>query len=417
MKYKNLANEDKKLLASELSNNKIIDVCERYKIPKRTMYDWKKKLKEDGYDIDGRDIDPKETHFSKETIEAHKLKEENRALKKALKEAKNEMSSSDEIRELVEGVSKVKLDTPLVPEWVATSSKKKNNIVPVLCLSDIHMGEVVEPEEVNFVNEYNSDIAKERVHQCVDDFIDIYKNKMSNYEYDGVVVVAPGDNTTNSLHDLAEFNDNSPIDQIIEVVVLFQEVLLKLEKAFGNVVMFATSGNHGRLQPKGYTKTKGRFNNSLEKIVYHFLEVNMKETKVSIITDPSDIVRFSINGKRFRLEHGDSIKSAGTAIAGPVTGWERARLKKSAIDSSTNNKFDTLVIGHFHTHHIQGESMIVCNSPKGFDEFCQMLSIPYAPPGCTSFSVNNHGQIIFATDIQCRDGIQVKPRKNHIELF
>ena len=402
---------------SDVNNGlKTKELMKKYNISKRTVAYWKSNIKND-IEITPTPSENEEAYeINDDKKVIHKLKQEVKLLKKSIENAKTQIIDSDAIKEIVSGVKDIGFSDE-TPKWLDEVSKEKDEIVPVLAISDVHLGEVVDAEDVNFTNEYDSDIAIQRVNQCVKDFINIYKNKMTNYTYPGVVLLLPGDNITNSLHDLADTNDKTVINQIITAVNLFRGVIDRLQLAFGKVAVFAVSGNHGRLDVRNYTKTKQRYSNSLEKIVYHFVEDSFKgNDDVNIITSPSDIVRFSINGLKHQLEHGDSIKSSGSAIAGPITGWERARLKKSGVASATGNSFDVLVIGHFHQYYMTNK-FIVCNSVKGYDEYCQSLGISYAPPGSTSYAVNSHGQIIFSTDIQCRDKTEKKETKNHIELF
>lgn len=428
MKYKDLSNEDKIDIIEYYKKDDITKaeavelISDMYDISKRTVYDWvdKIQLENMGYNVDNTNQSENEKEISivsDESKKIYKLEEENKSLKKALNEAKNHVNINDEIKNIVNNVSNVIKPLGKIPDWV--DKKGSTKIVPVICIADVHIGETVNPEDVNYVNEYNTDIALFRVNKCVDDFIDIYINKFDKYEYDGVVCNVMGDIITGELHDLKEENDNTSVDQVIIAVQMLETQIRKLHKAFGKVMVNMVSGNHGRSQPMKYTKLANRYNNSLEKIVYSFVESNLVDIAddVYINTSPEDTLRVSINGHKFKIIHGDTIKTSGTSIAGPSTSFARAYLKQASVGASTNSTFSTLLIGHFH-HSYFAQGVMVANSPKGYDTYCAMLGIPYSLPGCTTFAVNTHGQIIFFTDLQIRnEEITSKHPKKSIELF
>ncbi len=352
----------------------------------------KKEAEEEKYNI---------IHPDKKTI--HKQTEEIKRLKKALKEAKHEVNVSSDIKQLIYDLKDVDMVDKEMPEWVKSPSNS-NELTPVFCLSDIHIGSTINPADVNGVNEYSVDIAKERIFGLVDDFIDMYINKMSYYQYKGCVLIFGGDMVENAMHFTEETNELTTVDQVIEATSILIEVVSRLEKAFTKVFIPAVSGNHGRLDTKNWTRNTERLNHSLEKIVYHFVSLHFNDNdNVALVMNLSDILHFSINGLRFRLEHGDSIKFTGQAISGPLNSFERARLKRSSVDSATGNDFDVLIFGHFHQHLMGAGNKLICmDSTKGYDTYVMRMALPYNLPGCTTFSVNTKGEIIYATNLKCR---------------
>ena len=64
--------------------------------------------------------------------------------------------------------------TPEPPAWLNPLKKPKGSRgVPVMIWSDWHYGEVVRPEEVGGVNEFNAEIAAARITKLVDTSIDL----------------------------------------------------------------------------------------------------------------------------------------------------------------------------------------------------------------------------------------------------
>lgn len=220
-----------------------------------------------------------------------------------------------------------------------------------------------------------------------------------------------------AMHGAEETNELTVVDQVIKATSILIKVVSLLMDAFGKVAVFAVSGNHGRLIADKYVKTANRFDNSLEKIVYHFISVHFANNEdFSLHTSPSDVIHFAINGLKFRLEHGDNIHFTGSAISGPLNSWERARLKRSGHDSAINKPFDILIFGHFHQHAIHNK-LICLDSTKGMDPYAYSMALPFSLPGCTTFSVNSHGEVIFATNLKCRDSFDYNKVSKGVSIF
>ncbi|MFA7129281.1 MAG: hypothetical protein WC136_08940 [Sphaerochaeta sp.] len=341
-----------------------------------------------------------------------RLTEENKYLKKVINDAQSEVIASDDIRRLIFELNDCEF-TDTIPEWVDNVSK--TNLVPVCCLSDIHVGETINSKDMGFGEDYNTQIAHDYSLKVINDFIGICKKNMTCYDFPGIVLILGGDGITGNLHDLSDTNDKTPIEQVVELVNLYIKVIGILNDNFENVCVLGVTGNHGRYDPKHYTKTKNRANNSLETIVYHFIQKHFNDNKsINIITDQSDELFFKINSRRFYLHHGDTIKG-GNGIGGIHVPIMRSRAKKLGTSVANDKAFDTMIIGHFHQHYVSDE-LIIMNSIKPYDEYCKSFNFPYSRPGMTTFFVNNHGDIIYATDIKIRKKLNNKPTK-HIELF
>lgn len=326
---------------------------------------------------------------------------ENSKLKNKIKSMEDKLNTNHElngfIRKVMVDLSNSKFDEN--PRWIEKTSDNKK-LVPILMLNDIHMGETVSASEVGVNNTYNSSIAKERVHSIVDDFISISFDNLTAHEYDGCVLPLSGDNITGNLHDLPETNDLTPVQQVQECTELFIQVINKLKLKFDKLFVPCVTGNHSRMAHRR-TKTKGRVFDSLETLIYSTLAIHYQDDPtVTIVSSESDYNRFTINGRVFRQEHGDSFRG-GQGIGGIMIPIKRGIAKKSQSAVATNQSFDTMMIGHFHTHHVEN-SVVIGAAPKGYDEYSKSMGFPYEEPGATSFYVNSHGDMIYATHIKCR---------------
>lgn len=326
--------------------------------------------------------------------ELRALKAKNRTLQRELDK---DESVKEYVQKLMFEMSNTQFDT--TPKWIE-KGKGNNKLIPVLMLTDLHVGEVVKKDELGVDNSYNTEIAHERVNQITDDFIRIAGKGLGFYQYDGCVLILGGDNVTGNIHDLAETNDRTPIQQVTECTDIIAQQINKLKKKFGKLFIPAVTGNHSRLSHRR-TKTKGRVHDSLETLIYANLCTMYKHDKdITIVHNEADYVRFSLNGRRFRLEHGDNFKGGG-GIGGIHVPIMRGIAKKSKTAVATGQAFDTVIIGHFHQHFISN-NLIIGASPKGYDEYSKMMGFEYEIAGATMFCINAHGDIIFGTNIKCR---------------
>ena len=336
-------------------------------------------------------------------------------LRKELDTAYKLLHTDENITNIVYGINNVNFDT--VPKWLDSNNTDTDVLVPCIMLGDVHLGSTIKSDEINYKNEFNTAIAIERVNTVVDDFISITTKKLSLFKYPGVVLFLMGDMIDGNLPHSYNEGDATQVEQVIDMVNLISQQINKLKAVFGKVTVFAVTGNHSRLSPHR-PKTKGRVLDSLEAIAFIFLDNIFKEDKdISFIFNKSDEIYCTINNRRFCILHGDTLKGSSDAIAGPITGIMRGAIKKQSSGARSGTPFDTLLLGHYHTHWLT-DSLIITNSIKGWDTFAKSINIPYSEPGTTMFMINNHGDIIFGTNIKCRDRQkQIVVNDKHITLF
>jgi len=114
-----------------------------------------------------------------------------RDLKKQLEEAIHQNVTADYVRKHVFKLGKHQA-TP--PKWITKSSPATGNPgVPTLFLSDFHYGEVVRPEAIGNLNNFNKKISKLRLKSTVETAIDLCHNHMVNPKYPGIVLALGGE--------------------------------------------------------------------------------------------------------------------------------------------------------------------------------------------------------------------------------
>lgn len=179
-----------------------------------------------------------------------------------------------------------------------TSPVVDDNKSMIVCLSDLHIGQTFS----SYFGEYNSDIAKERLHKYLSEIVNIgTKNGVRD-----VYVTALGDCISNSLHKNIEVsNKENVIDQLKLSIEYISSFCYELTKYFENTYFASASGNHSRLQAKDLAQHSERLDAFIAWDVCRTLK-NQKNFH-SLLNDNIDdgIGKIEVDGKTYLLIHGD----------------------------------------------------------------------------------------------------------------
>jgi hypothetical protein len=310
-----------------------------------------------------------------------KLKIQNAALLRDLKRVQKDADSAEAIRKEIFNLA---ARSPEPPAWLSGASHKVGSRgVPTMIWSDWHYGEVVRPEEVGGVNEFNTGIAEARIKRLVDTTVDLSYNHMgrAKKQYPGAVVMLGGDMMTGDIHDeITQTNDRTPQQQINGLTDALASALEKMASSFGKLYVPCVVGNHGRDSKK--PRTKGRVYTSHEWVIYTNLERYFRKSKnISIHVPPESDAHFKVYNHKYLLTHGDSLGvKGGDGIIGAIGPIMRGTIKTGRSEAHIGRDFDTIVMGHWHqTLWLPG--CIVNSSLKGYDEFARLvLRAPYSRP-------------------------------------
>lgn len=168
----------------------------------------------------------------------------------------------------------------------------------IICLSDLHIGQCFS----SFFGEFNSDIALRRLHQYLNELLNIAKTNKVKKAY----VCMLGDNISNSLHKTIEVsNKENVIDQLKLSIEYISSFCYELTKHFEHVYLASASGNHSRLQAKDLAQHSERLDAFIAWDVCRTLE--KQENFHSLLHRSIDdgIAEINIEGKSYLLVHGD----------------------------------------------------------------------------------------------------------------
>jgi len=276
-------------------------------------------------------------------------------------------------------IIKLRDGNPKIPNWLVKKIIKKTFAgVPTLFASDWHWGEVVDPNQINGVNEYNLEISQNRARQMIEKAVDLLKNYVAHANYPGIVFVLGGDMVSGDIHDeLSATNEKEIMPVILDLFGVLCWCIETLANEFDNVFIPCVSGNHGRNTFK--IRNKGRNFTSFDWLTYQFLAKRFEnDPRVTFHIPDGPDAYYSIFGHKYLLTHGDQFRGGEGVIGalGPIIrGDHRKRSRNSQIDMS----YDTMLLGHWHQL-IQLERLIVNGSLKGYDEYAYSNNFGFEPP-------------------------------------
>jgi hypothetical protein len=315
-----------------------------------------------------------------QTDDARKLADRDRRiaeLKRDLKTARAAMVEDAEERAasgMVEGcetrVTRIK-----------RSRGKGHQAVSILCLSDVHCGELVDTSTVNGLNAYTPEICKTSVERFFSQALALIESQRHSVHIDRAILWLGGDIITNWLHD--DQRESNPLTPQEEVELALQlcasgiQFLLDHGK-FREIRVVGSVGNHGRGTVK--PRHNMRVRTSWEALIYRLLESHFKgEPRLTWDQPGGKLSYVEVFGRVLRFTHGDEVRG-GDGIGGITV-----PLNKQIMRWDKHQKADVTICGHFHQQH-DLRHLVVNGSVIGFSPYSERYG--YEPPVQVSFLVD-----------------------------
>lgn len=310
----------------------------------------------------------------RDPLEASRLEVQH--LKAQLRNVHKHNDTAEEIRKVIYRLREIPFDPP---SWLNRAGDIEGPGIPMMMWSDWHVGEVVEKREVGGLNEFNSEIAEERVKILVDRSVALIRHHMPK-GMPGAVICLGGDMITGEIHqELQDTNDAYIFETLKQLKGLLATALTKIADECGHVFVPCVVGNHGRATLK--PRMKGRVFTSYEWHLYNELEDRLRgDKRIKFFIPGETDAYFSVRGHRFLLTHGDTLGvKGGDGIIGAMGPIMRGAFKVHRSESEIGRDFDTIVMGHWHQY-VSTRGLIVNNCLKGYDEFARLaLRAPATP--------------------------------------
>lgn len=316
-------------------------------------------------------------------------------------------------RTIRQEIFKIASRSPEPPSWLLSPPKEPRGSpgAPLALLSDLHWGEVVRPEQIDGLNEYNLKVARKRLRNWTSKLVDLCFNHTRDPNYPGLVLCLGGDMISGDIHKELEITNEEPtIKTVFDLCDHLITAIDHLVGVFGRIHIFGVTGNHGRNTLKPMFKNRNW--TSFDWLLYIMLERHYaEEDRITFTIPEGSDAYFSLMNHRFLLTHGDMLGvRGGDGIIGSLGPIIRGDWKVRAASESVGKSYDTILMGHWHQY-ISLQKIVVNGSLKGFDEFAKgaLRARPEAPIQALLFVHPDHG-IIDQRPVFCGEVSQVRSK-------
>ena len=175
----------------------------------------------------------------------------------------------------------------------------------IACLSDFHLG--IDTQSLG--GRYNSDIARERLEQYVQEILNIQEVHKSQNIYVGLL----GDLVSGSIHNTIRLENRENVVQQVQLAAEYIAAFVyELSKHFGTVYVADVSGNHSRIGLKDNVLRDER----LDSLIVWYIKAKLSHIpNIQYVEDKYDdtVGTITVRGHEFFLIHGDydSFSEAG----------------------------------------------------------------------------------------------------------
>lgn len=322
-----------------------------------------------------------------EVTEVGQLRRELRTEREKTKRLGEDVAGLRRSLDLAEAVQGAK---PTPPKWVAAKPKKKHSATLALLITDTHLDEVVNPDEVGGLNAYNREIAAGRLERAFTGAVKVARDYLAGVEVDGAVVLWGGDIVSGDIHgELVESNEATTVETLVHWIEPLAAGVDVLAAELGVPVHnVGVPGNHGRRQRK--PRYKGRSADNFDSFLYHLLARHHRDREDITWQIPESLwADVTIRGLNVRLEHGDEAKGGSgiSSAMAPLLLLQHRRVRQYA---AADRQLDLLAVGHFHSRY-QAPGLLAGGTLKGVDEYSTGKGFPYQEASQEAFIVGDRG--------------------------
>jgi len=256
----------------------------------------------------------------------------------------------------------------------------KDEAIVVACLTDVHIGEEVLPEQVQGLNEYNMDIARRRVDEFFSKIVRLTEKERQDVHISELILFMGGDIIDGALHlDTIMSNEvTEPMKQAVSAQSWIESGLLHLEPHFDKITIVCKDGNHGRVTHRLHASS--RQGNSLEWYMFHNLAARLPQFNwVNDLALHTYITLYKGHpGERtLRFHHGDTISFGG--VNGPYTYLNRRAMQWNKANVAKGSPVID-VIGHLHMYRVNPAGWVLNGSVVGYNSFATKIGAEFERP-------------------------------------
>lgn len=264
------------------------------------------------------------------------------------------------------------------------AKRAKEGVAAVAVCSDWHVEETVLPELVSYKNEFNLEIAWQRIERLFQKIVLLIDVQGSIAPVSELWLAILGDMLSGYIHDeLMESNEMSPVETILwlrEAITAGIDFLLKETKL--PIYVPTCHGNHGRTTDRKRIKTS--YKNSYEWLMYNFLAAQYEENpRVHWMVGNGYHNTQAIMGRPCRFHHGDGLRYQGGV--GGIT----IPVNKSIAQWNKVRTVDFDFFGHWHTYLWNYPTWVSNGSLIGYSPYSVEIKADFQHPTQTFAVIDN----------------------------
>lgn len=297
-------------------------------------------------------------------------------------------------------------------EWlVARPSGEPHRAVLGALLSDFHVGEVVDADEVLNLNAYDEATFRRRIRTYFEAAIAIGPRWAADCKLEGALVLLGGDLISGDIHEeLIRTNDLTAHESARVAAEEVAAGLRLFADAFARVHVVSVPGNHGRNTLKKTAKLYARL--SYDTVAAMLVADKLSDdARISWQISPSTDAIVPVLGWTIFLTHGDNMGSGGgQGFGGPILPIVRGTKKVALQQAAAKRPFDLVCHGHF--HHSANPGPVLSNgSIPGYTEYGNGLRAALEPPQQWLFLMHERWGLRERSEIKLEPlGVRAKPR-------
>lgn len=328
------------------------------------------------------------------------------------KKANDAQRAADEAEHVAEQLAGIRGVQWSIPEWIMAAGDGDKGRSVIGCLvSDMHMGEVIDAEEMSGVNAFNPDICRERMRRYFEAACIVGKRWAADTHCEGALLALGGDQVSGSIHDeLAMTNALTSPEQVIAAVEVLAAGIIKLRLAYNRVHVVSVPGNHSRTTHKSTAKLYSRL--SYDTMIAAMLADRFRGDKnITFQYGPARDQIVPVFGRTVFLTHGDAMGTGGGhGFAGPMLPIIRGTKKVEAQQARFGRRPDLILHGHFHSSGNAG-AVLSNGALPGNSEYGSVIRASPEPPRQWLFLLHDKWWLRERADIMLTDPEPVeKPR-------
>lgn len=264
----------------------------------------------------------------------------------------------------------------------------------VAMLNDLHIGLIVDPKEVNYLNTFNFEIASRRIAFFIDEVCNFKKYKRDSVGK--LHLILNGDLIGGIIHGLLGRDYELLTHQFNGAVHIFVHAIARLSEEYPEVVVYLSTGNHGELPSRreGGHRVISQVYDSIEGQIFYAVSAAHKNTKnVSFVASHGLYQDVELPAGRAVACHGHIMLSKALGNPGKTINSKALSVAVTDLNNSEirqkRDPIKLILLGHTHCHfHMTtGDGVQIYNAPSlsGIDSFAYSIGINHNLTGQLMF--------------------------------